>query len=534
MLGSLRYKPDLVSALADQGWGPIRARAGMGYSTGAFATAEWGRSSGWIQRWRDEGWDAPNVIVNLGVNDAGLCGGNRDCAVRAIDHLLDEIGPDHRVWWANITRSAASGRDYQAIWNSALDEVASRRPELRVWDWASIYAGGGFPSGDRIHLSPDGYRARNLLIAADVTETLVPTEHDGSRVALPDPLSAPLGFTAIKPVRVADTRRSAGTVDAGATITIDLGAHVPSDTQAVAVNVTSTGTVAEGYLTAYPCDSALPDTSSVNHAPSTDRGALTIVPVSASTTLCVRTQVQGHVIIDLQGWFSESGNDRFDPLTAPRRLVDTRHSGRAGVGSPLPIPIPDGADAVAVTITATGGDEPGFLTAHPCGEGTPDVSNVNYGYSEPVAGSALVKVGEGNMICVVSSSPVDVIVDLTGSFSPGGATGFVPVRPRRLLDTRSGVGGWGPRHAASARIDIAAAPTTAVAVTGTLTIVNPATVGFLTAEPCGATTDTSSVNAEGNGIMANAITAGTTDGLLCVTSSASTHTLFDVTGWWQP
>lgn len=534
MLGSLRYKPDLVSALADQGWGPIRARAGMGYSTGAFATAEWGRSSGWIDRWRNEGWDAPNVIVNLGVNDAGLCGGNRDCAIRAIDHLLDEIGPGHRVWWANITRSAASGRDYQAIWNSALDEVATRRPELRVWDWASISARGGFPSGDRIHLSPDGYRARNLLIAADVTETLVTTEHDGSRVALPDPLSDPLGFTAIEPVRVLDTRRAAGTVSAGEAVTVDLDHLVPSDTQAVAVNVTSTGTTERGYLTAYPCDTSPPNTSSVNHGPGRDRGALAVVPVSASRTLCVRTQVDGDVIVDLQGWFGGSGEDRFDPLTAPRRLVDTRHAGRADVGSPLQIVVPDGARAAAVTITATGAQDPGFLTAHPCGEATPDVSNVNYGYAEPVAGSAIVKVGDDNMICVVSSSPVDVIVDLTGTFRPDGANGFVPVRPRRLLDTRAGVGGWGPRHSASARIDIDAAPTSAAAVTGTLTIVGPSTVGFLTAEPCGATTDTSSVNAERNGIMANAVTVGTSEGQICVTSSSSTHTVFDLTGWWQP
>ena len=532
MLGSLHYSPDLVDALADRGWGPIRARGGMGYSTGYLRTADWSRSSLWIEKWRAEGWDAPNVVVNLGVNDAGLCAGSAECAVGAIDHLLDAIGPDHKVWWANITRSAAAGRDHQAIWNAALDEVAARRPELHVWDWAAVYATGAFPSGDRIHLSPDGYRARNQLIADDVTARLVTMTHDGSSIALPSTDAAPLGFTPIPPRRILDTRQMGERLEAGSSAVGNLDDVVPDTARAVAVNVTSTGTSAPGFLTAYACGTSIPNVSTVNHAGGTDRGAFSIVPIDQGGDLCVMTYSAGHVIVDLAGWFSNDSELRFDPLPSPSRLIDTRHTGKAAPGEPLRVSVPSGADAVAVNVTATGATASGFLTAHPCGSSLPNVSNVNFGIDEPVAGAAYLTTGGAGAICVTASSDVDVIVDLTGTFSVDGTTGFVPAGPRRLLDTRSNIGGWTPRHTAGATIELTAAPSNAVAVTGTLTLVEPQATGYLTAEPCGTTSDTSSVNARRNEVMANAITVGTTKGHLCITTYASTHTLFDVTGWW--
>ncbi|MGA1345707.1 MAG: SGNH/GDSL hydrolase family protein, partial [Ilumatobacteraceae bacterium] len=120
MLGSLTYSPNLVSRLADAGFGPIRARAGLGYGTGAFATAEWSRSSLWLQRWREEGWDAPTVLVNVGVNDSGLCRADRACSDRAIDHMMSTIGAGRDVIWPNITRSAVGSLDHQGTWNGAL------------------------------------------------------------------------------------------------------------------------------------------------------------------------------------------------------------------------------------------------------------------------------------------------------------------------------------------------------------------------------------------------------------------------------
>lgn len=535
MLGSLTYSPNLVTRLAEAGFGPIRARAGMGYGTGAFATAEWSRSSLWLEKWRADGWDAPTVLVNVGVNDAGFCRNDGACAERAIDHVMATIGPDRDVIWPNITRSAVGSIDHQGTWNAAMAAVASRNPRLHVWDWAAVYATGAFPSGDRIHLAPDGYRARNVLLAEVASAAVARTERTGDPRPLPSGGSSAQRFTPLPPIRITDTRRTDATPAAGDTIEIDLSGRLPADATAVAVNLTSTGSAAEGYLTAHACSANRPDTSNVNHAEGRDRGAHAIVAIGADRRLCVRTEVSGHVIVDLQGFFTPSGQLGFESLPTPRRLLDTRHSGRPGPDGVVRVPMPSGAEAVAVTLTVTGADRAGYLSAYPCGGSTPDVSNVNFGPDEPVAGAAFVPVGDDGSICILTAlADVDVIVDLTGTFSADGGLGFVVAPATRLLDTRSGIGGWGPRHARDAQIEIPAAPQGARAVTGTLTLVSPRGEGFLSAEPCGAASDTSSVNALDAQIMANSVTVGVRDGRLCITASATGHTLFDVTGWWSP
>ena len=94
------------------------------------------------------------------------------------------------------------------MWNAALEAVASERPELIVWDWATLYAGGGFPSGDRIHLSRDAYVERNRHIVDAVTATMVSSEFSGTPVALPPETATPAAFTPITPRRVLDTRKA--------------------------------------------------------------------------------------------------------------------------------------------------------------------------------------------------------------------------------------------------------------------------------------------------------------------------------------
>ncbi|MEY2974977.1 MAG: hypothetical protein RIR49_1397 [Actinomycetota bacterium] len=535
MLGSLTYSPNLVSRLADAGFGPIRARAGLGYGTGAFATAEWSRSSLWLQRWREEGWDAPTVLVNVGVNDSGLCRADRACSDRAIDHMMSTIGAGRDVIWPNITRSAVGSLDHQGTWNGALAAAAERHPNLHVWDWAAVYATGAFPSGDRIHLSPDGYRARNVLLADFAVAVVATTARIGEPVALPAGASRPTAFTPVPPTRVLDSRRDGAPLPPGGSVAVDLSGLVPAGAVAVALNLTSTGTAAEGFLTAHSCATATPDTSNVNHFAGRDRGAHAIVAVGADRRLCVASHAGGHVIVDLQGYFGVEGGLGFDSLSTPRRMLDTRHSGRVGRDGTLEIAMPRGASAVAITLTVTGADRDGYVTAHPCGSAIPDVSNVNFGPGEPVAGAAFVPVGPEGSICVHTAlADVDVIVDLTGVFSPDAELGFVVAPGTRLLDTRSAIGGWGPWHSRDARLAIPAAPTGARAVSGTLTLVRPRAEAFLTAEPCGSTSGTSAVNALAGSVMANSVTVGVADGELCITASATGHTLFDLTGWWAP
>jgi GDSL-like Lipase/Acylhydrolase family len=533
LMGAAFYSPTLPSRLVEQGWGPVRLRAGEGYSTGQFGVELSFRSSYWIAQWRSQGWDPPNVIVNLGANDSGFCNVNLACAREAILHLVDAIGPGHKIWWPQITR-LYTHQGQQDTWNLALRQIANERDDFYTWDWPTVMASGPFPSSDGTHLAPDGYRRRSQLMAEAFTADIAVATRVGGDAPLAQPLGAPSEYVPLAPERIVDTRSDPpGRLAAGGTLTVDLADDIPPGTTAVAVNLTATQPGAAGFLTAHPCDRARRDVSSVNYPAGGDRGAMAVIPLSASKTLCVYTDAASHVIVDLQGAFVPApavDGRRFQPLATPSRLADTRNTGRTSI---LTIPVPAGSDAVAVNLTATAADAPGFLTAYPCGGAVPNVSNVNFGPTEPVAGSAFVPTSGDGTICVAASTSVDVIVDITGSFTAGGGLRFVPAEPSRMIDTRSGVGGWAPIHGRDQTIDSRVAPADAEAVTGTLTIVSPVTGAFLTAYGCGTPPATSSVNADARLVLANALTVGVSaEGRLCLTASAVTHSLFDTTGWW--
>ena len=535
LMGAALFSPTLPSRLVEQGWGPVRLRAGEGYSTGQFPVEQSFRSSYWITLWRSQGWDPPNVIVNLGANDSGFCDVNLSCARAAIMHLVDTIGPGHHIWWPQITR-LYTHRGQQDNWNLALQQIADERADFHTWDWPTVMETGPFPSSDGTHLAPDGYKRRSELMAEVFTDDIAVATHVGVDAPLPQPLGAASEYVPLAPLRIVDTRVDPpGRLAAGGTLTVDLNGKVPVGTTAIAVNLTATQPQAAGFLTAHPCDRQRRDVSSVNYPAGGDRGAMAVIPLSADGKLCVYSDAASHVIVDLQGAFvpapGTGSSSGFQPVATPSRLADTRTTGRASI---LTIPVPAGADAVAVNLTATAANTWGFLTAYPCGAAVPNVSNVNFGPQEPVAGSAFVPTSDQDTICVfASTAAVDVIVDITGSFVAGAGLKFVPAEPSRMIDTRSGTGGWAPIQGRGQSIDSRVAPPGAKAVTGTLTIVSPVTGAFLTAYGCGAAPETSSVNADARLVLANALTVGvSTDGRLCVKASAVTHSLFDTTGWW--
>jgi hypothetical protein len=102
-----------------------------------------------------------------------------------------------------------------------------------------------------------------------------------------------------------------------------------------------------------------------------------------------------------------------------------------------------------------------------------------------------------------------------------------------MLDTRSGTGGWTPYQGAGQVLDVGVVPPAARAVTGTITLVGPLRPGWLKAYPCGTEPPTSTVNAGTEAVFANAVTVGVdAAGRMCVKALSTTHTLFDVTGWW--
>ena len=535
LLGSLLYGPTLAEHLSASGWGPVRMRAGEGYRTGYNgATPASMDVANWITSWRAQGWDPVDVVVNLGANDSGFCFHNDvACARASIEYLLGVIGPGHRVWWPKITRFYTYS-DQQNTWNTALDQIAAERDDVFTWDWPTEMRTGGYSSPDLTHLSADSYRKRSAVMAREITADLADGARTGTDAPLPVAAGAASTFVPLAPERILDTRDGgAPPLAAGTTVTIDMTPFVPDGATAVAVGITSDQSDAAGFLTGYPCDRPLGEVSNVNHAAGIPRGAMGVVPLSATGTLCVYTSSAGHVIVDLQGAFVPGdGGVGFAPIEPSERLVDTRQTGRAAT---VTVQAPAGATAVAVNLTATNVSAPGWLKAYPCGTEPPEVSNVNYFPGETVASLAFVPVSAAGTICVQTLVDADIVVDITGRFGGDAPLRFVPATPVRMLDTRTGVGGWSPIQGAGQTFDTRVVPPGAVAVTGTITIVAPMRPGWLKGYACGAVPETSSVNAITGAVMANAATLGVSStGRLCVGTLTATNTLFDVTGWWVP
>lgn len=530
--GALIWGPTLVDRLAEQGWGPIRARAGVGYSTGNFSAATEAKTTYWVDRWRQEGWDAPNVFINLGANDSGRCDADLACARNSILHLVDRIGPGHRIWWPQITRHPVF--QYQADnWNLALRQIADERDDFFTWDWPHVMAAEGLTSADNTHLSVGGYRVRSQIMAREFSADFVAATRTGGDAELATATGERAGVVPIGPIRVVDTRQDPGApVGADTAIEVDVSDLVPAGTTAVAAYVSATNTTGPGFLTAYECSTGRPEASAANHTTGQTRGAVAITPISANGTFCLYTLAEADLLVDLQAAFvpGDEAALRFDPLDTPTRLVDTRETGKSEI---IEMAVPAGAEAVSISLTAAFTDAFGFLTAYPCSDEVPVVATVNYQPDEVVSGAAFVPVGPDGTICVYVLTDTDVTVDLTGTFSTGGELVFQPATPTRMIDTRTGIGGWSPIQGQFQVIDAAVAPPGAKAVSGTLTQVTPLRGGFLRAWGCGTEPETANVTGLPQDVLANSVTTGISDeGRLCVLARSATSTIFDTSGWW--
>jgi hypothetical protein len=367
-------------------------------------------------------------------------------------------------------------------------------------------------------------------------DTAIPTG-TGPGVASVTSMAGRARFTPAQPQRLLDTRAS-GAVAGGTSVPLKVAGagQVPGDAVGVVVNVTATGAGAAGYLTVYPCGSTPPTASNVNFVPGVTVPNL-VTTALGNGQLCVFSNVTTHVIVDLAGWYRTSAGANFSAQT-PQRAFDSRDSGG---GQTFTVPfgglVSDDAVAVALNITVTQPGGEGFVTAYPCGGPVPLVSNVNYAPGQTVPNSAVVPLGAGRSICLFSSTATHVIVDLAGSFSGSGAA-LTTVVPARLLDTRSGTGGWFGVLGHSQAVDLGVAgragiPSGATAAVLNVTVTEATGAGYLTAYPCGGTVPlASNLNFTAGETRANLVTVRLgADGKVCFFSYGRAAVIADITGY---
>ena len=221
------------------------------------------------------------------------------------------------------------------------------------------------------------------------------------------------------PVRVVDTRSGAGgatRLHAGATVEVDVRGVVAPGATAVAFNLTAVGASAPGFLTAFPCGTAVPTTSTVNYAEGEARPGNGIVALGDGR-LCVTASSDVDVLVDVTGSLGASGL-AYLPAT-PTRILDTRH-GRpveehAVVAYDVPV-APGGAWAVAaasVNVTAVDHGRAGFTTSFDCRDRA-DTSTVNQIPGEADANGAVVVLDAGTRSCLYTDSGGHLVADLAG------------------------------------------------------------------------------------------------------------------------
>jgi hypothetical protein len=231
-------------------------------------------------------------------------------------------------------------------------------------------------------------------------------------------------YVAVATNRLIDTRTtSVEGLGPDGELTLPLPAGMPADATAIAVNVTSVGERAPGYLSARPAGSPVRLTSFLNPSGTGQAvAATTIIPVSPSG-FTIRSLAGGHVIVDWLGWFTGpsapvSGDGLFVAI-APERLLDTRErppriwpGGTIEVAHPYP-----GAAAIVTNVTATHADRVGFITGFPAGTPRPDTSTLNPAFHDhTLANLAITQVSDRGLAYYALHGS-DLVVDVTGMFT---------------------------------------------------------------------------------------------------------------------
>ncbi len=479
-------------------------------------------------------------VLGFGRNDAGESG-----------HA--NVGSDWQpkeVLFFGRAAAVSAGGNHSLVTDGSSDIVYSMGSNL----FGQLGVGAAGPSG-----------------ASQSTSTPFPTgivalrPSEGGRTVTSGPSFAPLVPVRVLESRVGETPTADGRSSgigprmAGSTTELVVGgrAGVPVDAIAVYVNVTAVGPKAAGFVTVWPCGEAMPVASTLNVSTGATVANAAVARVGVDGKICLFTSVPMDLVVDLSGFYPLDSS--LLPLV-PERVLDSRADaptidganaaiGLRAAGSvtefalPKAAGVPDTASAVILNVTGVEAQAAGFVTVWPCTAARPVASNLNIESAGTVAGAVIEKFGSGARVCVYTSVPMHLVVDVNGYF-PFDST-YVPLVPARVFESRAseaptvdGVGsGIGLRQAGSVtpvRIaGRAGSAANAPAAVLNVTAVDARAAGFVTVWPCGESRPTaSSLNVSPGGTAANAVVAKVgASGEVCFFTSVPMHLVVDLSGY---
>jgi len=246
------------------------------------------------------------------------------------------------------------------------------------------------------------------------------------------------------PARFAESRLGATTLDGrfegfgrtspGSTTTVRVAgrAGVPAGISAAIVNVAALSPTDTGFISVDPCLPGDPTASSLNYTAGVNRANELIAQVDAIGNICIFTQHDVDLIVDVVGYVLE-GSDLIS--VNPQRFAETRvgaptfdgqnqGGGKLAVGSSTTIQIagrgavPADAFAAVVNVAAVDPDAAGFFTVDGCNTPTPNASSLNYTAGVNGANELVVQLNADGELCVFTWASTHVILDVVGYLGP--------------------------------------------------------------------------------------------------------------------
>ena len=367
------------------------------------------------------------------------------------------------------------------------------------------------------------------------------------------------GFVPLSPVRILDTRGPLGGHNrpfaAGESWSLPVRGlnGVPADAAAVVVNLTGAGATADTFLTAWRSGEGMPATSNVNVVANGAVPNLAVIGVGANGAISVFNSAgASHVLVDLVGYFRDGTADTTALVSlVPERLLDTRNGtgGRLGAFEAatefdLQVTgrggVPAGCSAAVLNVTIAGPTGDTYLTVWPNGEGQPTTSSLNAGAGQTCANLVISKLGTDGKVRIRNErGTAHVLVDVAGYFVSGTGGRYIPLAPRRIIDTRNGIGVARARVGSTPlSVLIAGAnglPASGIAaVQVNLTAVAPSQDTFLTVYPSvTGVPNASNLNLRAGGVRANSVIArvGPDGRIMVACGQGNTEVLVDVVGY---
>ncbi len=454
--------------------------------------------------------------------------------------------------------------------------------------------------------------ASNAPVGADtVTATYSGTTSFGTSTGTTLLVVTSGPYSPLAPVRICDTRASnpSGLINTAAqcnggagnpgstiakggtkTITVANNFGIPANATAVVFNVTVVNPASSGFLTVFPAGAAQPTASNVNFVAGEVVPNLVEVGLGTSGQVSFYSSAQTDLVVDVEGYAAPTavggaGAGLYTALPSPIRICDTRAGNPSGLstpndqcngtanagktlganGNPSTINvkvanangIPTGATAAVFNVTVVNSRGAGFLTVFPQGTTQPLASNVNYTAGQVTSNRVIVPLSTSGTtpgyISVFSSSPADIIVDVSGYYSAAGGTGTqfsAEGAPVRICDTRvgnpSGLSGGASQclaktigAAKSLTLNVsglAGVPSGAKAVVINLTGVTPSAPNFLTVFPNALPSPlVSDLNEVKGDVKANLVVAtlSSTGTISVYNNTGSVDVVIDVLGWYS-